>query len=124
MKQVFVSYVFEDRAHRDQVEQWSKEGRLGPVRIVGEQQDMRQSGEFAIRSHLAPLLKGAASLVLLVGDNSHNHEWVKYEVEAMLSAGRPVILARIPGTRGAPPASVQRLQEVALTPQSLREALG
>ena len=41
MKQVFISYVFEDKQHRDTLEAWAREGRLGQVGFNGEAKDVR-----------------------------------------------------------------------------------
>jgi hypothetical protein len=124
MRQVFISYVYEDKKARETIERWAAEGHLGDVHITGEQQDMREKGEAAIRNHIAPYLKGASALVLLVGANSHNHDWVRYEADYMQSAGKPVIVVRLPGTQGAAPPSVRHLREVDFEPEALRRALG
>ncbi len=124
MKQVFVSYVFEDKGFRTQLERWAADGKLGAVQISGEHQDLRQKGEAAIRNHLVPLLAGAAALIVLVGDNSHNHEWVSYETDVMQSARKPVLVVRLPGTRGAPPPSIRHLAELAFEADALRRAIG
>lgn len=124
MYQVFVSYVYEDKPYRDRIEAWALEGRLGNVKITGEADDMRASGEAAIRAHLIPYLKGAAALILLVGDNSHNHEWVAYEVNYMQSERKPVVVVRIPRTYGAAPPSARHFAEVTFEPNAIRRALG
>lgn len=124
MKQVFVSYVYEDKDARDTVEAWAHAGKLGEVRVSGETQDMRQHGETAIRGHLYSKLNGASTLVLLVGDNAHNHDWVRYEVDVMKSAGKPVVVVRLPGTTGAAPPSVRGQSTTAFEPEALRRALG
>lgn len=124
MKQVFVSYVFEDKGFRTEIEKWAAGGKLGAVQISGEHQDLRQKGEAAIRGHLVPLLAGAAALIVLVGNNSHNHEWVAYEVDVMQSARKPVLVVRIPGTQGAPPPSIRHLPVLAFEAEALRRAIG
>lgn len=124
MKQVFVSYVFEDKALRDTIEHWANEGRLGPVHITGESKDVRQGGGSAIQGHLSPYLTGAAALIVIVGRDTHNHDWVHYEVAHAQSAPKPVIVVRAPGTTGAAPPSVRSLPETTFEPSALRRALG
>jgi hypothetical protein len=124
MYQIFVSYVWEERRHRETLERWEREGRIGAVHISGEAQDMRLHGQTAVERHLKAKLEGAAALILLVGDNAHNHEWVAYEANFMLSARKPVVIVRLPDTRGAPPESVMSRPMVALEPEAIRRALG
>jgi len=123
MKQVFVSYVYEDKAHRDTLEQWARDGRLGNVQVTGESKDVRQGGAGAIRGHISPSLQGASALLVLVGSDTHNHDWVQYEVAHVQSARKPVFVVRVPGTTGAAPPSARGLQQVTFEPSAIRRAL-
>jgi hypothetical protein len=124
-RSVFVSFVFEDKAHFEMVQRWAADKKLGAdVVVIGETADVRQDGEAAIRSHLKPRIEGSSVVLLLLGSNTHNHEWVRYELSVATSFNKRLVLARIPGTRGAAPAGFQHLREIALDPGAIRDALG
>lgn len=117
---IFLSYVHEDRKHRDDVAQWANDGKLGKnVTATMERGDFRQQGEAAITAHLKPLINGASAVVALVGNNSHNHDWVRWELAVATSLNKKVILARIPGTSGAAPEGFRHLPVIALDPTAL-----
>lgn len=123
MHQVFVSYVFEDKLSKDRIEAWAAAGQFGRVRIIAEARDLRAAGDAAVRAVLRPKLQGAAALLLLVGNDTHNHHWVDYEVDVMQSARKPVVVVRVPGTTGAAPFSARHFPVVDLRADAIREAL-
>ena len=122
---LFISYVYEDRAARNTIESWAVQGYLGPnVVVTGESDDVRQGGASAIRGHISPKLQGASAVLLLVGNDTHNHAWVEYEAQHALSAHRRVVVIRIQGTTGAAPSNVRHLLETPMNPAAIRAALG
>src|SRR5678815_5484411 len=123
MHNVFISYVFEDHAYRDQVVDWASRNLLGSVKIVHEQDDVRRHGAAAIVQHLRPIMRSAAALLVLVGQDTHDRKWVDEEVRYCASAGKPVIWAQLPNTNGAPPPEVRAKTPVAFAPGPLRDAL-
>jgi hypothetical protein len=121
---LFISYVHEDRAYRDQVKDWARRGLLGAnVVVTGESEDVRQHGEAAIRNHLQPLIRGCATLVCLIGDNSHNHAWVQHELSVASSLGKRVVLVRLPNTTGRPPGHHASIPLVDFSPGAIKQAL-
>lgn len=120
---LFVSHVFEDALHRDTIRGWAERGLLGPVTVTGESADVRQGGDPAIRAHLAPKVRGASAVLLLLGNDTHNHPWVQYEAQFAQSHHIRVVVIRIPGTRGAVPPSLRSHPEIAMDPTSIRSAL-
>ncbi len=123
MPRFFISYVYEDKAYKEQIRDWWKKGELDDWSPLHETEDLRPSGSRAVRRHLSPLIQRSSALVLLVGDNNHNHEWIRYEVDHAMSSRIPVILLRLPNTRGAPPLSVRNQTEIPFSPFSLLYAL-
>ena len=123
-KSIFISYVYEDKAARDQIEKWAKAGKLGPNMVaVAESKDLRNDGEAAIKNHLNPKIRGAAAVVCLVGENTHSHGWVQHELSVAASLGKKVILVRIPGTTGAAPPHNKHQPLETLDPLTLRTKL-
>ncbi len=122
---VFISHVFEDRGAKDLIRSWADAGQLGPgIIVTGESADVRLGGDPAIRAHLAPKLRGAAAVLVLVGNDTHNHPWVEYEAQFAQSHQVRAITVRITGTRGAAPANLRWATEVPLDPVAIRRALG
>lgn len=122
---VFISHVYEDRGSRDLVKAWAAGGHLGPgVVATGESADVRQGGDSAIRAHIGPKVRGASAVLVLLGNDTHNHPWIEYEAQFAQSHHVKVLLVRIPGTRGAAPPSLRWASEVALDARAIRSALG
>lgn len=124
-KSVFISYRYEDQASRKQVEHWAQEGKLGPeVVTTAESEDLRPQGEAAIVRHLEPKIRGAAAVVCLIGQNSHNDGgWVQYELDVATSLHKVIVLLRIPGTTGAAPPRHQHHPCYELSASTLRELI-
>lgn len=124
MKSIFISYVYEDRKWRDSIAHWVSSGLVGAgYTATAERGDYRPLGEAAIKDHLRPLIRGAAAVVCIVGDNSHNHDWINYELSVATSLGKHIILARIPGTTGGKPSGWEHLPIVSLDPTVLKSKL-
>ncbi|WP_164015229.1 TIR domain-containing protein [Pyxidicoccus trucidator] len=121
---IFLSYVYEDHNHRDDVIRWCQGGRLGSNMVtVTESEDVRHLGQTAIENHLKPKIRGASIVLCLVGQNTHNHDWVRYELAVATSLNKRVFLARIPGTTGAPPQGFGQLLPIPLNPEAIAKAL-
>ena len=76
-----------------------------------------------MRDHLSPRLTGAGAVVVLVGQDTHNRQWVDYEVQHALSQNKKVVPVRIPGTTGSAPPALQGVPEVAMEPTAIAKAL-
>ncbi|MCA9652924.1 MAG: TIR domain-containing protein [Myxococcales bacterium] len=120
---MFLSHRHEDRRIADKVERWAEQGRLGPVEIVRETEDLRQNGRTAVRKMLAGKLQEAEQMIVLAGADSHNSNWVDYEVNNAKSAGKPVHVVRIPDTTGAAPGTVRGQPEGVLEPGAIAREL-
>jgi len=122
---IFISHVYEDLAARDTLKNWAAKGLLGPgVVATGESGDFRQSGVGAIKRHLSPMLQGATAVIVLVGNNTHNHDWIDYEVNHARSGRKKVVAVRIAGTSGAPPKSLAGIDVVPMEANRIRHDLG
>lgn len=121
--QVFISYVYEDRAFVAQLRDWEQRGLLGEYRLVTESEDVRQGGSSAIMGHLRPRLRDADAGLVLVGDDTHDRRWVDREVASLRSQDKPVVPVRIPNTFGAAPPEVRSTSPVRFAPDDIRRAL-
>jgi hypothetical protein len=122
MPRFFVSYVYEDKAYRDQIADWYRRGMLGSWEPVYETEDVRPGGWHAVQRHLSPLIQQSHALVVIVGNDTHNHNPIAYEVQNARSAGRAIVSVRIPNTYGAAPPSVPP-PSVRFSPSDLVAAL-
>jgi len=121
-KSIFISYVHEDRRYRDNVVAWTRDGLLGPdVVMVVEQEDVRQQGDPAIEAHLKPKIRGVAAVVCLVGQDTHNHGWVQYELDVATSLNKKIVLLRIPNTTGTKPPRHRHLDIHPFDPSTLKK---
>lgn len=120
---VFVSFVYEDHAFKDQIVDWARRGLLGDVEVVTETDDMRQAGDGAVRGHLRRKLEDSDLALVLVGRNTHDRPWIDWEVAHRRSNEKPVIPVRIPNTMGAAPPEIRTVAEVRFDPQSVRQAI-
>lgn len=122
---LFVSYVYEDLQACQLLRAWAAQGLLGSnVVITGESEDVRQGGDRAVQRHLSPKLQGASAVIVLVGNDTHNHGWIEYEAQHALSNHKRVVAVRIPNTTGAAPQVISRLGLTAMNPAAIRAALG
>lgn len=121
-RNIFLSYVFEDYAYREQIKDWAHRGLLGNVDIITETDDVRQGGISAIRAHLRPIMRSADVLLVLVGQDTHNRHWVDEEIHYCATSGKPIVVTRLPNSTGAAPPEVRGKRMIPFSPQSLREA--
>lgn len=124
MARVFLSYVYEDYRYAAQIMDWARSGQLGyGIEIITETDDVRQHGTAAIWIHLRSRMRQCDGVLALVGDNSHNHDWVHQEVHYFASAGKPIACVRLPNTYGAAPPEIRGRSLYSFTPSSIRQAI-
>lgn len=112
MKSIFISRLYEDKKHADNLKKWQTRGLLDGYTITFETKDLRNQGENAIKEYLKRKVNGATALLVLVGDDTHNHKWIKYEVDLANSYHKKVFWMRIPNTTGAKPAILNNAKEL------------
>ena len=62
-------------------------------------------------------------LLVLVGKNTHNRQWVDYEIHHAKSQGLKVLWTQIPNTNGAAPKEIRKLTPIPFNINSVREAI-
>jgi len=123
-RSIFVSHVYEDRQWVAQLKDWVTNGSHGSdLGITTELYDLRPLGDAAIDGHLSPRIRGASVLLVLVGQDTHSHQWVRREIELATSFGKKIVLLRIPNTTGAVPTNARNLSTVLWSPGALKVAL-
>lgn len=122
-KSIFISTVFEDSHRIDTLRKWAESNRLGAVVITHETEDKRLEGKEAIKAHIKAKINGAGAVLVLVGRDTHNHNWIESEVELANSFHVKIICVRIPNTNGAPPKILEKYPLVNFDPDSIKKEL-
>ncbi|MBI5216185.1 MAG: TIR domain-containing protein [Ignavibacteriae bacterium] len=87
-KSIFISCVHEDNNKIHTIQKCVSEKKLGDVIITHETEDKRQQGKELIRQHIKSKIEGAAIILVLIGNDTHNHEWI----EARFAQSNPMTL--------------------------------
>ena len=122
-KNIFISTVHEDSEYIAQLKDWIKNKLLGEVNLVHETQDKRHEGSDAIRKYIKEKIKDCQVLFVLIGNDTHNHEWITIETELANSFHLKIICSRIPNTVGSPPLILKKYQLVDFKPLDIKNAL-
>lgn len=122
-KFIFISCVFEDHHRLEPIKKWAADKRLGDVVITHETEDKRQQGVQAIKKHIQEKIKGASVILVLVGNDTHNHDWIKAEVELANSLHKKILCVRVPNTNGAVPTILTNYRLVNFDPDSIKKEI-
>lgn len=122
-KSIFISCVFEDSHRIDSIKKWAKDNRLGDVVITHETEDKRQQGKEEIKKHIKSKIQGAAVVLVLIGQDTHNHEWIEAEVELANSFHKEIICVRIPHTTGAVPTLLANKRLISFDPDPIKRLI-
>ena len=127
-KSIFISCVFEDRHCIPIISKWAENKRLGDVVITYEVEDKRPEGADAIKQFLKNKIKGAAVVMVLIGQDTHNHDWIRAETELANSFNIKIICVRIPDakgniTTGAVPPILVNKPLITFQPESIKSAI-
>lgn len=112
MKSIFVSHVHEDNKYLKKMKTWKTKGMLDEYTLSFETEDKRIEGTSAIKNYLKNKIKGSAVVLVLIGDNTHNHNWIKIEVELANNFNKKLCCVRIPNTSGKKPSILNNYKEL------------
>ncbi len=120
---IFISCVYEDSHRIKTIEVWAAQNRLGNVVISSETEDNRQKGVDAIKRHIQIKIQGAAVVLVLIGQDTHNHDWIRAEVELANSYHKKIFCVRLPNTNGALPPILSKYKLINFDPESIRKEI-
>lgn len=120
-KSIFISCVFEDSHRNETIKKWAKEDKLGNIVITCETEDKRVEGKEAIKEYIKNKIRGCALILVLIGDNTHNHDWIRAEVELANSFHKKIICVRIPNTKGSVPNLLTKYDLINFNPVSIKK---
>jgi len=122
-KSIFISCVHEDSHRINNIKNWAEQKRLGDVVITFETEDKRHIGVDAIKQHIRDKIEGAAVILILIGQDSHNHDWIKAEAELANSFHKQIICVRITNTSGAVPLILKNYKVINFDPDAIKNAI-
>ncbi|MBS1595795.1 MAG: TIR domain-containing protein [Bacteroidetes bacterium] len=122
-KSIFISHVHEDNEKITLLEKWAQEKRLGDIVITKETEDKRHEGKEAIKQYISDKIRGAMAVLVLIGQDTHNHGWIEAEVELAHSFHKKVICIRLHQTTGGIPPILANKPIVPFEPNAIKQAI-
>ena len=106
---LFLSYKWEDKVQVDSL----KGTLLNPNNKYRhtpktERINLKGQGEKVIKNHLKEILGECEALICLIGNNTHESNWVSYELEVANSQEKKIVPVRIKGTNGKTPSLLKK----------------
>src|SRR5689334_20398325 len=99
-KRIFISYDYEnDRHYRNLLSAWNKNDEFdfefydGSLNIAVDSENAAY-----IKSVIKPKILRSTHLLCIVGQYTHNSEWVDWEIEKAVEAGKKLIGVKITST--------------------------
>ena len=123
MKSIFISHVYEDQEYVKKMKKWESNDLLNGYTFTFETEDKRREGENAIKEYLKKKIEGAAIVLVLIGNDTHNHDWIKVEVELANNFNKKICCVRIPNTTGGKPDILKKFEELKFDPSDLLKTL-
>ena len=113
-KSIFVSTVHEDSHLIKTLEKWAQEKKLGSDVVITHEteNDKRHLGKEAIKQLIKAKIEGSALVLVLIGNDTHNHNWIQAEVELANNFNKKILCVRIPSTTGAKPSILNNYEEL------------
>lgn len=120
MRKIFLSFSHRDVVMRDNLEGLFA-ARRGPIEGTPTylKEDKRPEGEAAIVQAIKRTMEGCCGVLLVIGQDVHNSEWIKYELQVADSWGLPRLGIEHPQSRWGPPNSFPRLKILKWDPQAI-----
>ena len=118
-KSIFVSHVFEDFEYIKNLKKWESKSYLPGYTFTFDVADIRGRGEEAIKRHLDTKLRGIYALLVFVGQDTHSHEWIRFEVKKARKYNKKICCLRIPNSTGGIPSYLQGEKILPFDPKAL-----
>lgn len=123
MKSIFISHVHENKKYLNRMKKWDNRKEFDDYKFTFETEDKRSEGKKAISEHIKNKIRGAFAVLVLIGKDTHNHDWIKLEVDYANSFHKKKYCVRIPETTGAMPSFLNKFKELAFDPNSILKEL-
>lgn len=124
MARVFISFDYQDVESKKVVDNWKQQGLGSDISFTSEDGvSHSHKGEVAVRKILREAINSSHSLLVLVGNNTHNRPWIDYEVHHAKCRGKRVIWTQIPNTAGGPPKEICKEVGIEFNMKKIQEAI-
>lgn len=93
-RRTFFSFKYKDDVTRAMVvrNSWVAQGKEAAGFVdAADFEEIKRKGDAAIKNWIDKQLKGTSVTVILVGDNTCNSRWVKYEIEKSIEIGNGLL---------------------------------
>ncbi|MDW3196487.1 MAG: TIR domain-containing protein [Cytophagales bacterium] len=123
-KTIFLSYRVVDEKYKKKVVDWAEEGKLGNgVKVLHQMDQGRPLTGNEIKGLIKPKIKGVAMVLILVGNDTHNSNWIKWEIELSKMDNKAIYWMQAPGTSGAPPYELKKIPKIEFNSNSIKSRL-
>lgn len=104
MSKVFISYRYRDQHAKAAVDNWVEQG-LGKDISFDDLDEDEFDSDSAIKKGIQEKIAKCQIILVLVGQNTHNSKWVRYEIQQGQEAKPPkgILWTQLPNTKGGPP---------------------
>lgn len=109
-KKVFISYVFEDASYKGEIEKWLKEARL--IVLSKNRNEITQQNAEQSAKEVTAFIAQSKICLILVGNNTHNSQWVAREINIAKSLKVPCYWIRLANRTGGPPPELSIIAEL------------
>lgn len=104
VEKIFISFRESDRQYREGFEGLLQNPNSSLNAIpISSREDIRHRGETAVKNYIKEMLDESDIMICLIGNDSHNSEWIDYEIDVATSKNISIIGVRIPNTYGSGP---------------------
>lgn len=118
-KSIFISCVFEDRHRIETIKSWPTSKRLCDVVITHETEDKIILGKETIKQHIKSKIQGASLILVLIGQDTHNHDWIESGVELANNFHKKILCVRLPHTTGVVTDIFKKYSLISFDPESI-----
>lgn len=102
---IFISYDFEnDRNYRNLLTAWDQNDLFDFEFYDASLKVAVNSDDAAyVRSVIKPKIQRSTHLLCLVGEETHKSEWVAWEIDKAIEAGKKLVAVKLKSTNATPP---------------------
>jgi hypothetical protein len=104
MPKVFISYRYDDQQAKSTVDNWKNQG-VGEDISFADLDETKFDTDFELKKGIREKIQKCQKLLVLVGNNTHNSKWVRYEIQQAQQSIPPkeIIWTQLPNTTGRQP---------------------
>lgn len=123
--EILVSYVHEDIRYLNKIKKWAKRNKFGDFSVkitTPHDSSLKTKTGKIIRGKIRQKIKETAFVIIIVGENSRRHPWLRWESFAKERNTKRFYM-RIPYTKGALPFQMQQIPQMAYNPNAVEKML-